>query len=146
ALLFAQNRLTEQSKKLRDTELELQGLRKLSNVYSIDDGRKAKIQERTDAKADLMKIEAETAAQMAKMNALIRERNLQPELVEIPTTVTNPQIEILKASIATLKTQRSGILTLFKPGHTKVQEIDLQIADMEARLAQTPATVTSTSK
>lgn len=146
ALKFAIDRLAEETTKLNFAEHELQQFRSGSGVLStVDDGRKAKLQEFTDAQAEIYRIQTDVAAQRAKLDALIAERRKLPEFVETPTTITNPQIEVIRASIAALKTTRSGLLILSKPNNTKVQEVDAQIKDMEDRLVVTPPTVTTIS-
>lgn len=144
ALQFAQKRFADETERLQAAESELQRVRQRSEIYSIDDGRKAKLQEMTDAMAELQKSDADLASQQARVNALINQRHLVPEMLESPTIATNPQIEILKNALEGLKTQRQAALTLYKSESPKVQDIDAQIADTERRLRESPATVTTT--
>lgn len=146
ALKFARERLQDEGRKLTASEKELRLLRRLSGIYSIDEGRKARLQEVADAQNDSRKAGADVDSQSTRLAALVAERHAQPQFIETPTYSTNPQIDAIRTSIATLKTQRSGMLIKFKPTSTQVQEIDAQIADLDARLARTQPMMTTVTK
>ncbi len=145
ALEFARNRYKEENDKLMLAELQLQRFLERKNIGSLDAERQKKTTKATTADSAVSKAETDLAGADAKLHALNAAANALPKTIETPTTTTNPQIELARAEMDKLKTERSRLLILYKPTHAEVQKVDAAIADVESRLARLPATVTTTT-
>jgi capsular exopolysaccharide synthesis family protein len=146
ALKFAQDRLKDENRRLYNAQMKLQQVRQISRIYSVEDDRKSRSAEAASAGADLHKAEVNLAGTRAQLDALIAQRRALPPYIDTPTSTTNPDIATIRASIAALKTQRVALSVLFKPTSPKVEVIDAQIMDLQARLAASPKNLVTTTR
>lgn len=146
ALDFGKRRLDQENTQLRAAELALQRFRDSEGVTDLDKQREAGINESRSAASEVNRLRQEIAGAEARLTAMLAYRHSLPSVTVAPTSVTNPSIAVLKDRLATLQNERTRVTVLYKPSNTRVQEIDAQIADLQKRLARTPATVTTITK
>ncbi|MCC6730890.1 MAG: polysaccharide biosynthesis tyrosine autokinase [Chthonomonadales bacterium] len=146
ALEFARNRLTDEGANLRRAEKALQDYRRGKRIGSLEVERNKRTAQATAADSEVMQAESALAGAQARLDALVTARRSLKPVLETPTTVTNPQIEQTRNSIALLQTDRSKLLILYKPTHAEVAKVDAQIAALEGRLRSMPRTVTSVTR
>jgi len=146
SLEFAQARLREETAKLDQAEAAMHRFKSRSRVVSVEKQRDDRIAEASALDQKIREAELEIAGLRSQISATASALQSQPPYIESRSYATNPAIDQIRDKIATLRTQRAGVTILFKPGHTKVQEIDAQIADLESRLAALPPMVSTTTR
>ena len=146
ALTFARSRLAEENQKLAAAQRLLQEIQGASRIYSVENERKARIDESSTADEALQKAKTDIDSQQTRLASLMHERAAQPKITETPTETTNPQIEATRSAIEQLMNQRASLLILYKPISTEVQEVDAQIDYMKARLLKMPPVVTTVAR
>ncbi len=146
ALDFAQTSLADQNKKLRDTELALEKYNKSQSVTGDASEAAGAIETEAQSRADLVKVESNVSSLQATLSALQRQRRGLPNSVDTPITSTNPQLQILRDQIASLRSERARLLFSYKPTTDEVRKVDAQISELQGRLANTPATITNSSR
>ena len=146
ALTFARGRLEEENAKLAKAEKDLQEIQRVSRIYSVENERKARIDESSTADAALQKAKTDIDSQKTRLQSLINERAQLSEVEETPTETTNAQVEATKGAIEQLMNQRVSLLVLYKPTSSNVQEVDAQIDYLKARLAKMPAVIRTVTR
>lgn len=145
ALAFARRRVDEQKQRVTQAETALATFEKNNGVIRTDTGEQI-VAEMTAAGAALRQAEADLAAARSRLNALRNARSNLSRTLTTPVTSTNPEVAALKGRIAELQSQRAELLFLYKEGEDEVKKVDLQIRQLQQRLAKTPATVTTESR
>lgn len=144
ALKFAQDRLKDETEGLHNAELAFHRFKEMRRVVDLETERQAHLTGAANAEQELHSKEVEEASARAQFEQMLKMRRDLPELIDTPTTAPNTQvIEALKDRIGTLQTQRAGLLVLHTPDDPSVQQLDEQIAALQARLDNTPKTVTT---
>jgi len=146
ALDFAQSNLTKERDTLNSSNLKLVELRKKTGIFSILVERTNDLAEKNAADTALQAASAQLASAQTKLAALKRADSSETGITQAATQVTNPAIAALNTRIADLKTEKQSLLILFKESNVKVQQVDKQITDLEARLKKEPPMVSSLSK
>ena len=146
ALTFARSRLDDENRKLSNAEKQLQEIQRVSRIYSVENERKARIDESSTADAALQKAKTDIDSQKMRLASLTNERAKLSEIQETPTETTNAQVETTKAAIEQLMNQRVSLLILYKPTSTNMQEVDAQINYLKARLAKMPPVITTVTR
>lgn len=145
AFNFASNRLKEENEKLTQAELAYERFKKNAGLSDLQSERDARIQEESDATAQVRILQgslANTQAMAQKLREL--QKGLKP-VNSVPTTTDNSTaIETIKAHIASLQVDRERELYLYKPTHPKVIAIDTAIAELQKQLTATPKKTTQT--
>lgn len=146
ALDFAQKSLKNQNDKLSRTEKNLEKYNKSQKVTGSDNEVQGVLAVVAQSRADLVKVESSVASLQAQVAALQKQRNSLPTAIDTPVTTTNPQLQILRDQIAALRSDRAAKLFGYKPTDDEVRKIDLQISELQSRLANTSGTITNTSR
>ncbi len=146
SLDFARRTLAQQNAKLTSTERALSDFKTRSKVVSSGDEATDAIAAAAKARGDLATAELDNAKLQASLAALGAERSQMPSTTVSPVTTTNPQVQALNDQIAVLNSERNQKLFLYKETDDEIKKVDLQINDLRARLARTPATITITSR
>lgn len=145
ALAFARRRMDEQRQRVVEAEAALAAFEKENGVIRTDTGEQI-VAEMSAAESALRQAESDLAAARGRLNALQAARSNVSRSLTTPVTSTNPEIAALKGRIAELQSQRAELLFLFKEGEDEVKKVDLQIKQLQQRLAKTPATITTESR
>ena len=121
---FLGARLAELREKVQQAEVKLNKFRQQHGVVSFEKGENIAVDRLvelnrvlTKAKAD--RIEAESLYQMT--------RNKNTEY--LTNVLTNPLIQQIKGSLATLEAEKGRLLSIFTPEHPRIQELNQQIAE-----------------
>ena len=147
AFNFATLRLKEENEKLTQAELAYERFKKSAGISNLDSERDARIQEQSEAAANVRVLEGAYANSQALGKKFAEELKSLKPLTETPTIATNlAQIEKIKADINSLQVQKQGLIGMFKPEHPKMQAIDSQIAELQRQLAVAPKELTTTIK
>lgn len=146
AIEFMRERVDEEMSRLRTVQTELQQLRQVSKVYSVAEGTKQLVAMQSQSVSEIRKAEIALQTGRSMVDALIDQRKKLPEWAESQDTLTNPEIARTEEAIHALETQRSGLLTLFKPAAPEVQELDARLRSLQERVEKLPATITVTKK
>jgi capsular exopolysaccharide synthesis family protein len=124
----------------------LRALREASGIFSIEDYLKYGTEGVADAQSSVSGAEANVDQAQAQLDMLVKQRDAMKPLTETPTEISNPDIPIIQSQIASLKTDEAGLLVLYTHDSPKVEALDMEIKDLEDRLAKTPKTVTTVSR
>lgn len=147
ALKFAQNRLKEENQKLRRSESALADFKSRSGVIDPSVQREGELAAAASASADLSKAQVEIGSLQAQLDAFVATRRSLPGEIVNPTTTTNTAaLEALRQRIDELRGRRKELLFLYKANDDEVRKVDLQIADVEARLRRTPRDTTTVTR
>lgn len=146
ALDFAKKTLDNENNKLRVTEATLEKFRNSAGFINSSEEITAGISSQSEAEAELSKWRATIAGLQGLLSVLNSERRSINAFTESPVTNTNPQVQILKDKIAELEGEKKRLLFLYKPTDDEVRKVQLQIQDLQDRLAKTPGTVTNVSR
>ncbi len=146
ALKFAQGRLASENLALQTAENGLQHFREHSHVSEVNTEREARIKTKVTAEDEMQKSSAQIAALQARLGLLKKADVAMPRYLETSASATNAQIDALKEQIATLETQRQGLLVGFKPAKLEIQTLDAQLAHLRERLAAAPDMKTTTQR
>ena len=147
ALEFAQKRLKEENTSLNQSELALQKFKESRKILDPQAESQNSLQTATTAKNALGDAQAQVDSLSAQLEAFKATRAALPTTIVNPTTTTNTtELQGLRQRIDELKSQRKQALFLYKPTDDQVRQIDRQIADLAARLRQTPRDVTTESQ
>jgi succinoglycan biosynthesis transport protein ExoP len=124
---------------LQRAEARLLSFRRANRVVQIT----AEQQSRTQAFIDLESKSRQTASDLVRAQAQMRELRAQiaqqsPESA-IAVRRENPQVAALQSKIAEAAVERSTLLQSYQPGSRKIRAIDAQLAALRAQLAGEPA-------
>jgi len=146
ALNFARRRYKERNAALDRAERALEKFKTQRGIINSEVEVPADLGALAAARANVRQAEADAASARARYETLGSARRGLSGSVEIPTTMTNPEIAVLKSGLAALESDRKRLLFLYKPDQPEVQRVDVQITDFKQRLARTPPTVTTTTR
>jgi len=147
AFNFATLRLKEENEKLTAAELAYERFKKSAGISNLDSERDARIQEQSEAAANVRLLEGSYANAQALAQKITEELKSLKRLTETPITTTNQaQIQKITTDIDALQVQKQGMIGLFKPEHPKMQAIDAQISELRRQLATAPKELTSVTK
>lgn len=138
---MAQSQLNDAKRDLRGLGKRLARLRQQSGVFNVEDDIKSKGSNILDAQSALLSAQATEAMAQTKLKTLIEQRSKLKPYTESSTEAPNPDIPQLHSEIDSLHTQREGMMVLLNHSSPKVEAIDKQIDDLQARLAKAPATI-----
>ena len=144
-LEFAKKNLVQETKKLTGAENALTAFKDrnqlLDPTSEASNALLAASQSRTalaTARADLSSLNAQIQNLQAQFASL-------PPTVNTPVVTTNPALQDLKNQLAALKTDRKNKSFYYKDNADPIREIDLQIGNLNARIANTAPTITTDS-
>jgi uncharacterized protein involved in exopolysaccharide biosynthesis len=134
---FFDEQAAESRRQLEEAERKLVDFADAHNVVVAAQQRDLVLQRMNDVEASYR----QTQLQMAEAQHRVRE--LQAQLGKLPErtvtqvrTADNPELlRALKASLLDLELKRTQLLTKFEPSNRQVQEIDQQIAQTKASVA-----------
>ncbi|MCW3054904.1 MAG: hypothetical protein JWN14_4074 [Chthonomonadales bacterium] len=144
AFNFATLRLKEENEKLTSAELAYERFKKSAGISNLDSERDARIQEQSEAAANVRILEGGYANAQAMAQKIAEELKSLKLVTETPIITTN-QAPVLKinADIDALKVQKEGLAYRFKPEHPTIQAIDAQISELKRQLAAVPKEITN---
>lgn len=146
ALNFARNSLSSQTAKLRRTELALERFKNGKGIVNSETEATGAVTAAAQSRADLEKAQVDVRRLQAQFDTLSAQRAGLSAFIQTPVTTTNPAVGMLNDQLAALQSQRKQLLFLYKAGDDEVKKVDLQIADLRGRLANTPLTITNTTR
>jgi capsular exopolysaccharide synthesis family protein len=146
ALDFAKNRLIEERAALEAAEERFLRFKQRTNLASLEKEREERITQVFKWGDEIRQAEAKVKSERIKLANIEARRAALPPMVDSPSEAPNPVVKELGDKIASLREQRAGLLVLWKPGSAQIQAIDAQIGQMEARLKETPLTVTTVTR
>ncbi len=147
ALKYATQQLDQENAKLDQAELAMERFKREKHVSDMQMERSGRITDAIQAEADVRRAEATVAGAQARLDSLIADRNALPAYIEKPVTASNTQqISDQQDKLAQARTERQKMLLLYKPNSVQIQQKDAEIAALEARLARTPAKITTISR
>lgn len=148
---FFEQQTERYGKELDNSEAKLLGLIEQKNVISAALERDIALQKWSDADA------SQRQTRVAIAEAERRVQGLQSQLAELPERTTtvikaadNPQLlGQLKSNLLTLELKKTELLTKFEPSYRLVQEVEQQISETKAAIAneeQSPVREETTDK
>ncbi len=147
ALSFAQRRLQEENTKLNASEAKLQKFKQRAGLVDLAAQKTGEITAVAQARDNLAKAQENAASLGAQLKALQEVRRSIPDDIENATTTSNTgAIQALQQRLDDLKSQRKDLTFQYKEGQPEIVRVDKQIADLQARLSQTPRTLTTRSR
>ena len=145
-LEFAQRDLDSEAKKLDDLERNWTEWKNRRGIVDIESEATEALSALSQSRSALDAARAGISSLQAQIAALRGQLETLPRFLETPVTTTNPQLEELRVQLADLQSARTQLEFRYKPNADPMRENARQIRDMEARIARTPATVTTTSR
>ena len=143
---FASNRLKEENEKLTQAELSYERFKKNAGISDLQSERDARIEEQSNAMAEVRMLEGQFASAEALGKKLEEGKNSIKKEIVSPVTVTNEgQMASIKANIAAIEVEKQGLIYKFKPTHPTIQALDSKIAELNKQLAATPKEITNTT-
>ena len=142
---FAKKDLAEQNQKLVDTEAAIAAFKTRYNLIDPDSELSAALQTTAQSKVDVATARSEISSLRAQVGALQSQLTTLPPTANTPIITTNPVLEELNNKLAELRGVRKDQSFLYKENSDVIRQIDVQIANLQARIASTPPTVTKNS-
>jgi capsular exopolysaccharide synthesis family protein len=146
AARFARSRLVMENQQLAAAALALQKFRDREGITDLAEQRTTGITAARAAAADVRGLQQDVEGLSAQLASLRAYRSALPAVSSSPKTVTNPNIASLKERIAAQENDRARLIVLYKPNHTRVQELDAQIHSLRRQLKAEPPTITTVTK
>ena len=144
-LKFARGDLAQENKRLDRAEDAVAAFKRRYNLFDPDSEAAAALSAATASKTALGTARADMSSLRAQIQALEGELATLKPTVDTPVVTTNPLIQDLRNQLATLQNQRKDQLFLYKETSDPIRQIDLQIANLKTRIANTAPTVTNNS-
>ena len=121
---FLGARLAELREKVQQAEIKLNKFRQQHGVVSFEKGENIAV----DRLVDLNKVLTKARADRIEAESLYQiTRNKNTE--HLANVLTNPLIQQIKGSLATLEAEKGRLLSIFTTEHPRIQEINQQIAE-----------------
>lgn len=139
---FAQQ-VEKNRQALQDAEAKLSAFTQQQGVVSADAENKSLLDKISAFDASLHTTEAQIAATQQKIQNL--QKQLQHATPRITTQVktSSTLLENLKNTLYTLELKRSDLLTKYQPTYRLVQDVDKEIADTKAAIADAEKNLTA---
>lgn len=129
AKTFLQERLMQMKSKLEDSERQLVEFARKEAIINVDDKQTA-----TSQKFQEMNIALSKATQ-ERISAEVQYQQLQGSKSQgISQVMDNPLIQRLKESKAKFETDYQDGLQIYKPAYPKMQQLQSQIAEIQAKI------------
>ncbi len=138
ALDFFQEQADEYRKGLQAAEKRLAEFSRRKGVVSIDIQRDIALRKQSDFDVQFRESRAAEAALEQRIKSLETQAASTPQRVvtQVRTSDNAALLQDLKSTLLTLELKRTELLTKFEPGYRAVQEVEQQIAQARAALAQ----------
>lgn len=144
---FASNRLKEENEKLTQAELAYERFKKSAGLSDLTTERDARIQEESNASAQVRLLEGQYANTSALLANLKEAQKAVKKFIVTPTVTSNDgQRDKLQADIDAIEVTKQGLAKKYKPEHPIMQAYDAQIAELKRQLAAAPKDKTTTIK
>ncbi len=144
-LEFAQKDLAQETQKLTAGENALTDFKNRYNLFDPDSEAAAALEAAATSRTNLGAARADLSSLSAQIGALQSELATLPPTIDTPVVTTNPLLQDLKNQLAALKSDRKNKSFLYKESADPIRQIDLQIASLNARIANTAPSVTNKS-
>ena len=144
-LEFAKKDLAKETQQLTNGENALTAFKNRYNLFDPDSEATAALQAAATSKTTLSTARADLSSLSAQIQALKSELATLPPSSHTPVVTTNPVIQDLRNQLATLRNDRKNKSFYYKDNADPIREIDLQIANLNARIAKTAPTITTNS-
>ncbi|MBZ5599011.1 MAG: hypothetical protein LAN83_11880 [Acidobacteriia bacterium] len=134
---FFEQQMTEARRGLETAELQLMDFTSAEGVVSAPLQRDLALQKLSDAEANDQQVRLAIAETKQRAQALESKLPSLPEKITTQVrTSDNPQLlEKMKSRLLELKLKRTELLTKFEPTYRLVREVDEQISETEAAIA-----------
>jgi polysaccharide biosynthesis transport protein len=127
---FLGKKLAELREKVHKAEVELNRFRQQHGVVSFEKGENIVVDRLVDLNKELTKAKAERI-QAESLYQMTRNKNTQ----HLAQVLNSPLIQQMKASLATLETERGRLLSIFTPEHPRIKELNQQISEARKTLS-----------
>lgn len=125
--------------RLAAADREIEQFKVTNQISSFDDQKSLLLRQQAETRNDRNNSQTRLSEADARLSELKRGLRVVPKDVPLYSDKENVDAaDNLRAALLTLKLRRSELLTKFKETNSYVQDIDVQIADLEALLAKTP--------
>jgi capsular exopolysaccharide synthesis family protein len=128
---FLGKRLSELREKVHNAEFKLNAFRQKYGVVSLEKGENIVVERLVDLNKELTRARAERI-QAESMYRMTRNRNTE----YLAQVLNNGLIQQLKASLATLETEKGRLSSIFMPDHPRIQELNQQIGEARRALGR----------
>jgi capsular exopolysaccharide synthesis family protein len=146
ALTDSQKKLADEKDALKDAEQRLEHFKQVTHLPNVEVDKNQKIAQQGNSETELLRSEADVAANEAKLQSAVADRQRQPAFINNETTtVSQVQRDQIRDQINQLEIQKKQALGLYKPEHFQVKQLDSLIKAQEERLAKTPTISKTTS-
>jgi uncharacterized protein involved in exopolysaccharide biosynthesis len=134
---FFEEQMAEARRGLETAELQLMDFTSAEGVVSAPLQRDLALQKLSDAEAGDQQVRLAIAETRQRVQTLEAKLRLLPEKITTQVrTSDNPQLlEKMKSQLLELRLKRTELLTKFEPTYRLVREVDEQIAETQAALA-----------
>lgn len=143
---FARKDVAKENQELLDGEAAIARFKTENKLIDADSEVVGALQASAASKAELGSSRAALSSLRAQIEALQGELASLPVSLNTPVVSTNPVIEDLENQLATLKNQRRDQLFYYKETADPIRQLDLQIANLNRRIAGTAPSVTNNSR
>jgi capsular exopolysaccharide synthesis family protein len=133
---FLGKRLSELREKVQTAETKLNAFRQKYGVVSLEKGENIVVERLVDLNKELTRARGERI-QAESMYRITRNRNTE----YLAQVLNNALIQQLKASLATLETEKGRLSSIFMPEHPRIQELNQQIGEARKALSREVANV-----
>jgi uncharacterized protein involved in exopolysaccharide biosynthesis len=135
---FFQQQMVQSRRSLEDAELQLMEFTRNQGVVSAALERDISLQKLSEADANDRQTRVLIAETAQRIRALqVKLQSLPERTTTLIRNADNPQLlEKMKSRLLELELKRTELLTKFEPSYRLVQEVDRQIADTRASIAQ----------
>jgi capsular exopolysaccharide synthesis family protein len=128
---FLGKRLSELREKVQAAESKLNTFRQQYGVVSLEKGENIVVERLVDLNKELTRAKGERI-QAESLYSMTRNRNTE----YLAQVLNNGLIQQLKASLATLETEKGRLSSIFMPDHPRIQELNQQIAEARKALGR----------
>jgi succinoglycan biosynthesis transport protein ExoP len=126
---WLEKRLEDLKQEASDTQRELADYQKAHNIVGTDESSNLTIQTLEHVSNDLDTAESDRIIKESRMRDF---NSLSPDMVALAGD--DPNLATLQSQLSDLQTQRAEMATKFGPKHPQMQQLDLQINKIQARI------------
>ena len=126
---WLQKRLEDLKQEASDTQRQLADYQKAHNIVGTDESSNLTIQTLEHVSSDLDNAEADRIMKESRMRDF---NSLSPDMIAL--VGDDPTLATLQSQLNDLQTQRAQMAAKFGPKHPQMQQLDLQINKVQARI------------
>src|SRR5258708_3321912 len=146
ALQFTTDSLRQEEAKLKTAQGQLETFRVHKKVADVTEALKKDYEKQAEIEKSIRQTEMELASAAANLKRLKELRDAAPKFIDTPLeTSNNAAIQAIEDKIALLEADKAGLSPTKTDKSIAVVSLDATIAKWKKRLADTPATVKTTT-